>query len=394
MMLFVNRLVGMALALLLASCGGSNNSSNGASSDQSLESETVKPESSNALVASQINWHTLADFEEGQNTVVRPAETNPLYRFLWWEYGNGRSGGMEREGEVSMVADAAYSGKFGLKNTITAIHAGNTISQLHFYPYSSTGYSYRYARELSKTADWKLNTYNRLRFFIKLPEGMQVRDASQDNLHFGTYIRASTAPTNSAESENGHYYHYFNIPYTGQWHQVIVDWHPNHQRGANGSTEHGEKAQPTQEEEYNYFDLLTRFYIQPDGAPANFPVEILLDDVQLYQETADENTAEVYSLHGTYIPNENRLLVGWMRDKRNNEAMHEVRYAFSDIHVLGWEKAMPAPDGAFLPVKGHNGYNGVRYESTQINMDKHEYVFVAIKPQGSEKYRQIVIRLR
>lgn len=323
-------------------------------------------------------------FESGTNTVVRPTQTNPQYKFLWHEYTDVRSGYTE------ITRDAARFGSYGIKNTVTNVESGPALSQLQFYPRTET--SYLYAREFSETKPWKLNTYNRLRFWIKVPPDTSVRAVDQTNFHFGTYIRATTADDASAESSNGHFYHYYNIPYTGEWHQVIVDWHPSHQRTASGSTEHGTMQYPTGEAGYNYFDLMTRFYMQVNGTATSYPQVIMVDGFEFYREDADENVNEVYSVHGTYRKSDNTLLVGWLRDKTQNDAVHEVRYAYSDIHTLGWNNATPAPNGVNR-VGGWTGYNGVRYSTTAIDFSGRSQVYVAIKPQNSTRFRQIVIPL-
>src|SRR5690606_27365218 len=147
------------------------------------------------------------------------------------------------------------------------------------------------------------------------------------NFIFGTYTRSTTTGRNTAESSNGHWYHQYNIPITGERHQVIDDWHPHHQRGESGNAEQGIQQYPTNGPGYNYFDLLTRVYFEVGSPTAPGPYQIMVDDVELYYEPNDENVEEIYAVNGTYKPSENRLLIGWSRLKTANGSVNEVRYA-------------------------------------------------------------------
>ena len=98
---------------------------------------------------------------------------------------------------------------------------------------------------------------------------------------------------------------------------------------------------PTDSAEEAYFDTLTRFYLETDVAPGTY----LMDDITFYQETAVENDAQVYALAGNYNPGNNDLIVTWHHNKDDQSTSHEVRYAFSDIHQIGWNAATAAPNG-------------------------------------------------
>jgi hypothetical protein len=145
-----------------------------------------------------------------------------------------------------------------------------------------------------------------------------------------------------------------NVAPTGSWSVVELNTHPDHWRGAEGGMEHGPAPYPTGERGYNYYDALTRFYVDifTDAPPATF----LIDEVEFCRDPNPENDAQIYAFVATYVPESNRVVVTWDRHKDENEVVHEVRYAFEDIHAIGWDAAMSAPDGTLVP-PGDQGYN-------------------------------------
>ena len=82
----------------------------------------------------------------------------------------------------------------------------------------------------------------------------------------------------------------------------------------------------------------------------------------------------------------------WERFKDDNTINHEVRYSFSDIHQIGWDAATPAPNGTITP-PGWQGYNGMFYDTTALPLAGHSVVYIAIKPQNSNLFTQIAVRL-
>ena len=135
------------------------------------------------------------------------------------------------------------------------------------------------------TGAWQFNTFNRMRFWVKMPPGSRTVGGGQKNVSFGTYVRCSTCSHDSYEAGGGHFYHHFDIPYTGEWHQVILDTHPTTKRGIPGGSEIGNKEYVTGESNFNYFDALTRFYFDGVGLNASNPAAFYFDGFELYRET-------------------------------------------------------------------------------------------------------------
>jgi hypothetical protein len=252
-----------------------------------------------------------------------------------------------------------------------------------------------FAREYSvNPKGWRFRTYNRLRFWIKVPtSGAPLLRDGRPNYHVGTYVkRVTNADSYDDETGGDHYYHHLNLAPTGTWTQVILNMHPDHRRDQDGGVDQRLQEHPTREREYNYFDALTRFYIVSLAPPSSYPVTYLLDEIEFYREPHQENDEQIYSIAGTYIPAKNRIIVTWGRHKDDNRVRHEIRYAFSNIHEIGWKRAFSAPRGVVLP-RGWQGYNNMAFDSTALPLTKKTHVYLGIKPQNSSRFSQIVIPL-
>jgi VCBS repeat-containing protein len=259
---------------------------------------------------------------------------------------------------------------------------------------STRGFTREY---VSQPDQWQFNTYNRMSFWIQAPtNATSLSTNGGHNYELGTYVkRVANADPHSDETGGGHWYHFLNIAPTGTWTKVVINAHPDHFRGGNGDKEWPDQTHPTGESQYNYFDAMTRFYIeQPYYTPPSYPETFRMDSFQFYQETAQENDDQVRSIAVTISPRDNRVILTWDRNKDQNSIKQEVRYAFSDIHELGWDNATPAPDGILAP-PGQNGYNGMVYDTTKLPLagNGNRTLYLAIKPQGSSVFSQIDLPL-
>lgn len=252
-----------------------------------------------------------------------------------------------------------------------------------------------FARDYAPTpAQWRFDTFDRMRFWLKSPlSAFPHSTKGQCNVEFGAYVkRVNNADRYSDEAGGAHYYHLLNIPGYGEWTQVILNMHPSHSRGEPGRKDPGNQPHPTAEKEYNYYDTLTRFYLQFYGPPATYPADYLLDEFEFYAEGREENDEQVYSITGTHIAALKRVIVTWSRHKDEGSIKHEVRYAWSDIHASGWAKATPAPEGIVTP-PGDGGYNSMVYDTTTLPLAGQRTVYIAIRPQNSDRFSQIAIPL-
>ena len=329
--------------------------------------------------AAQAQSVVLDDFEAPSLFIVQP-NTSGAQKYLWNLYlGSGSS---------SLTTEDKHDGNQSLKINYT----GGTEMQFQFYSYTEGlagfGNDWQFMRRFVKNpTSYQTGHINRMRFWIKVPSGLTTNNGNH-NIEFGTYARCSNC--SGAEDGGGHFYHKLDIGSTGEWTQVIIDTHPDHVRGANGDQEHPDQLHVSGEANYTYFDLLTRFYIHLPYDQPNFPANFYLDSFELYEETRPENVDQVRAIHATYVPASNTIRLGWMRKKNEETVKHEVRYSFSDIHTSGWDSATAAPNGIVTP-PGDGGYNGMIWSTTGINLQGHDRVYIAIKPQNSSGFRQIVV---
>jgi len=331
----------------------------------------------------------LDNFEQSSMRIAIAGEPDPQYLYLWNQYPGDFTEGPD-PGTTALSTLNKHSGSKSLETTLPG-PTGNIY--LQFYNHNGAQWGRVMDKIISGT--WQTNTFNRLRFWIKVgPTQMTYDTQGYYNFNFATYVHRNGGDYTNAEVGGNHYYHFLNIPYTGQWHQVIIDWHPNHERGGSGSTEWGEKQYPTTSgTSWNYFDALTRFYVDATSIAMSYPQKYYVDDFEIYQDTHTENVAQVYSVNGVYVPTSNRLYVGWMRLKTDDVTHHEVRYAFSDIHTMGWNAATAAPNGNITPPGPGGPYNSMYYDNNTINMGTNPNIYVAIRPVGAQTFRQIVIPL-
>lgn len=343
------------------------------------------------------------DAFEAPLRVVQPLVSDKT-KLLWMHYtDNGTPG----ESLTSLSSLEHHDGAQSLQSHFNQALAGSPSGsaygsnwQFYFYPYidpagtlGKTPNGWHYAREFV-SAPYTLGTVNRLKFWIKVPPGTPASPTGYHNFEFGTFHRETADSMLSAESNNWHFYHFADLPYTGEWHQVIIDTHPQHQRGTGGTTEPGDRLHlSTATPNLTYFDLLTGFYLDfPYVSGANgwsVPVDFFMDGFEFYTETRPENVDQVGTLNAVYVPSSHTIRVGWNHPRGDATTIHEVRYSFSDILNGGWASATPAPDGLVAPIDGYEAQ--MLYKTTAIDVTGKSVVYIAIKPQGATLFRQVAV---
>lgn len=304
------------------------------------------------------------------------------------------SGSLDRPGSVALTTEDSYYGNFSIKG-IADGPTGNIF--LDFLPTTTDGW-HNLSDYTESTKSWKKDNYNRMRFWVKLPVGTKKSTVKQHNFHVGTYVRGENGTAQGEESDGGgHYYHYYNLEYTGQWHQVIVDTHPNHRRGGNGAIDWGNLQYPTSQPGHNYFDAMNRFYFAAkfEMEAHHYPATYFFDGFELYNQSQQESE-DIYSIHGTYVPNTNEIIVGWSRVKENSKNhRYTIRYSFENIHETenGWSLATEVPGASSLAPPGQGGYNGMEFKTSSIELSGKTSIFLGIKRVGASNnlFKQIEI---
>ena len=135
---------------------------------------------------------------------------------------------------------------------------------------------------------------NRLSFWLRFDDGFRAKSSASPklntNLHVGTYHFDPRLPARDRkESNNWHFYHQLVLRHDKArdgWIHVVLNALPQHQRSLNG---YQPMPNPTQEAG-NYWELLTRFYIDPHPYMSDpeiaYPVRMWVDDIELI--TVDE----------------------------------------------------------------------------------------------------------
>jgi hypothetical protein len=338
----------------------------------------------------------VGDFTESEIPIINPGGSAPRYQDLWNSYtDNGATQGEETYSFIDDVSNPLTG------RTFRVIFDENRPYP-EIYPYESPN-GWKFIKEVIKSGTWETNKFNRLRLWFRVPAGFTAASPGQHNIHFGTYVHGLTGSFLSAEAGGGnHYYHYGDAPITGGIIQWIIDWHPNHRRGADPNIEwvasEGENIEfPTGEEGHNYFDAMTRFYnqLKPEGFQfPSYPAQMDWLGVEVYKEDRPENVDKIYSIMSEYDIDgvSNLLQVRWQRNKADDVTIHEVRYSFTDIWLGGWDAATAAPDGLVSPPDG-GAYNTMLYSSAAINMGSNDKIYIAIKRQGDGNHlmRQIIV---
>ncbi len=354
----------------------------------------------------------LDGFESGILFRVQPNEALPRDRDLhnlYTDYDFVAGQGIPGLSLTEIVTTDPHGGTYCLHNRFDQAlqpqdYGSNWQFQFHTYCLTCPGFAdgWKYLRQISRgdpPASYVTNTYNRLRFWLKVPTGADTPgDAGRHNIEFGTHLK-ELAEVYSGESNNWHFYHFFNVIDTeGEWEQFLVDPVPQHQRSHEGGEDYPSQLHPsTVSPLLNYFDLMTRFYVDfwektKTFHPWPLPTHFYLDDFELFEEPFNENLLQVSSLHGVYLPGSNTIRVGWMRRKAEDTLAYDITYAFSSIYVSGWAGATAAP-GSPIVAAGNGSYNGMLYATTAIDVSAHGSIFIGIKPQNSALFRQIEIPL-
>ena len=241
--------------------------------------------------------------------------------------GDGDTYPMIDSGTVSLDPSDSISGN-SLRVNLTNPAADHDI-QIQFNPYNYAGTpgfpqaERAFARDYSANpAAWQFNTYNRFSFWFQRPTSVSPLDPGGNfyDVQIGTYVKQVTnADSRSDEIGGNHYYHLIGVPNfgAGTWTHVILNMHPDHVRSENrdpgfvqyptavGGPNGGDDPPST----YNYFDTLTRFYI--DDLTAASPCTFRVDDFTFYKEPDQENDQQVlradFDLHAGEQPTAHHL---------------------------------------------------------------------------------------
>jgi hypothetical protein len=277
----------------------------------------------------------------------------------------------------------------------TPVGGGAGQHQLWYRCNDDTGsFGWRFIRTSRKSGTFNNAQINRMRFHIKAPAGYDGGSPSTlgfTNCHIGTYLHNFNSDDNTgmsgSDDENMHFYHFLNLP-GGKWVEVILDSFPDHQRGADGSDEHG-NWDFTQDPGHTYHAQMTAFYIDYLAA-CSASDETLIKNLTMVSELGfDEPTwRQVRSPQYWFTPEDNTIHCGWNRRKDQPGHEYTIRWAhspfasFSGGNLVG---TIAAPESA--------DFNTVFTEFSNGALAGHQWAWVAVQPAGASSFRQWAVPL-
>ena len=189
--------------------------------------------------------------------------------------------------------------------------------------------------------------------------------------------------------------------FKGVWHQVEMDWHPNTERGDDGSDEHDDKQYPFPADQptWNYFDVLKTFYFRNpyyyQDKRTHPTHDWFADMCQFYTEDNGELVHYVYSVASGYDPSSDKFGITWSGRKVEVDTF-EVRYAFSDCYALGWSNLFQPANGTNIGyTKGDSSTKKCGFVSQAGNIlhAGNDVVYFAIlsSDQSDTQFRQVKI---
>lgn len=232
----------------------------------------------------------------------------------------------------------------GVWNTLDGGHGTQTMSivaggvsgnclQVDVTAYGTDGlYKHYTAYELSHEGTLDApKGHNRLSLYTKIP----IAGTSDHTFHFGTY---SEDPDNSAGSSLGnHWYHYMKFRGNDQyWMKMIIDERPTH---VVGDSTANPPTNPTFIDGFDYFDGLTRTYLQMRYSPFQTtfpgPYAVQIDEQKFYTETRTENEFSINNVVLTYFGSGEFDIdwTSWSPYEVRVETF-EVRYSLTPIETL------------------------------------------------------------
>lgn len=303
-----------------------------------------------------------------------------------WEVSEVDNGGNTRPQSLTVSQGQGLFGsnKNAMSVTVTGSSAAAGGMFLRLYNNHNTNINdYWWVRDLTNAHT--LQKINRMRFWIKAPPSQPKLEDHRAGFHVGTYQRLSTAPASEQESNGWHHYHYYNLEYTNSWTQIIVDRRPHHKRGVTNDT-----LEPSvltnMEAGYDYFDLMTYFYItSANNAYTAHPATTLVDGFEFYEEPYEEDEFGIYAISGT-IDQSGQLVFKWSVDINDTNDLFDIKYAYTSFHENGgWSHGQYAPNGQNInppATQSPSSYNGAAYRTSEINYGANSAIYIAVKNQN------------
>ena len=273
----------------------------------------------------------------------------------------------------------------------------------HYYIKSSaTQRDMRHAGVHPLWGEANIDKINRHRLMMWIPEhasGVET-DGRTTTVHWATHCRYHDAADNVSESDNGHWYHYYSPRNYQGWNMLLVDAVPHHRRNGSSSSENHDVYYPWPEHSpgYNYFDLMCRYYVRHWHRNDINPEEIdwfqqnyYLDMFEWWDDENDEDIKLTYAISGSYDEAGDFFKIQWSGVKPYSTPQEwELRYAFSDVHQLGWDNLNTLSNGVISRDTTGNGvfhagaFTYFDSVSGEINVAGQPHVHFALRATNPE----------
>jgi len=257
---------------------------------------------------------------------------------------------------------------------------GGIYWQMITYPYQwPSGFMQSYV----KTGTFS-STMNRLNFKFSCSATIPRNTDGSDTLQIGTYVKPHSDSNQSNQGQ--HYYHQFDFNvYSGHWILAELNMQPQHIVG-------GPTTNPPYDPEFNsptmggavhYFDGLTRWYFDTQGAGSNgagwAQKDCYFKDIELRQVDSEPESL-VSSTTGQY--NGNQFELTWAGPGTGQA--YSVYYSRASMHIAGLQTGTPGGT-----VSDPGGYKAVFWQSPSLPLGTGLYV--AVQPQGNSNFSEIFI---
>ncbi|OUR99168.1 hypothetical protein A9Q81_11355 [Gammaproteobacteria bacterium 42_54_T18] len=223
---------------------------------------------------------------------------------------------------------------------------------------------------------------NRMVLYVTIPS---AGEGNEHTFHIGTYSK-DPATAHTTSNVGNHWYHYYELRGTNEnyWTKMYMDTHPQHEVSSKVPPEEN----PTSPSGFNYFDGLSRLYLQMrySAFQSNWPgpYTMYVDEVEFYDETRTENEYSINSVAITYR-GAGEFDIDWssfsLYDIHNET--YEVKYSSNPINTTAdYDNAQLLPGtpagGWGLDNVGHHD-NHYRANFTIAGLDESKTIYFAIK---------------
>ena len=238
-----------------------------------------------------------------------------------------------------------------------------------------------YEENRYKTLDAPVNS-NRMILYLTIP---YAGDGEEHTFHIGTYSK-DPATANQSSNLGNHWYHYYELRGNSDnhWTKFYMDEHPQHVVSSSIPPDNN----PTSNDGFNYFDGLSRIYLEMKYTPfqSNWPgpYTMYIDEVHFYQETREENTYSINNVAISYFSN-GGFDIDWSSFSQYHIHTETFEVRYSDFPIETIDDYLNADLVPNSPLNGWGEENIGHHENqfratfTIPNFNENQRIYFAIR---------------